>query len=509
MPVLNPTKEGVSKEPSLIDAITPIIILVSFLSLSVYVFESDASYGPNQVTLIVAAIVAGVIGYKNGCSWEQIHAGITNGIHSAMGAILILISVGMLIGSWILSGTVPTLLVYGLDILSPTWFYVSSCFVSAIVAISIGSSWSTAGTIGVGLIGISNSLGLDPGITAGAIISGAYMGDKMSPLSDSTNLAPSIAGSELFSHIRHMTWTTVPAFAISLVLFTILGFNQAVEVNTQEVAVIKEAIQAEFDIGAHLLIPMLVLLALARLKIPALPTVLIGSIVGFLFALIFQQETILRLVDNIDNLPTQLVLFKGIWSTAFGGYAAATDNEMVKELLSKGGMISMLNTVWLIICALTFGGVMESTKLLQKLVNYVLKNVKTARGLIISTLAAAFGTNVVASDQYMSIVLPGRAFKAEYEKQGLDPLNLSRALEDAGTVTSVLIPWNTCGAFMTATLGVNTFVYLPYAFFNILSPIIGVVFAMTLFKVLYKSKKTLAQEPLSQAFNTATVRETQ
>lgn len=476
------------REVSLIDALIPITTLIILLSLSVYIFGSDASYGPNQITLVLTTVVAGLIGYKNGYTWDQIHQGITNGIHSAMGAILILLSVGMLIGSWILSGTVPTLLVLGLKILSPEWFYVSSCLVSAIVALSIGSSWSTAGTIGVGLIGVALSMGLDPAITAGAIISGAYMGDKMSPLSDSTNLAPSVAGSELFSHIRHMTWTTIPAFTISLLLFTYLGFSESVDVNTEDVINITQAIGAEFTIGIHLLIPMLVLLVLARLRMPALPSVLIGSFVGIIFAIIFQQDTILRMVGSEHDLIKPLAIFKGVWTTAFNGYASYSENEAVRELLSKGGMSSMLNPVWLIICALSLGGVMESVGILNKLVDYVLKHVESARGLIIATLGTAFGVNLIASDQYMAIVLPGRAFKNEYDKRGLDPLNLSRALEDAGTVTSVLIPWNTCGAFMTVTLGVNTFDYLPYAFFNILSPIIGVIFAMTLFKVLYKVK---------------------
>ncbi|MFQ3190336.1 MAG: NhaC family Na+:H+ antiporter [Psychromonas sp.] len=476
------------REPSLFDSLIPILFLIILLSLSVYIFGSDSSFGPNQISLVFAASIAAAIGWKNGYQWDHIQTGITQAIHTAMGAILILLSVGMLIGTWMLSGTVPALLVYGLEVISPTWFYVSCCFVCAIVAISIGSSWSTVGTIGVGFIGISYSLGLDPNITAGAIISGAYMGDKMSPLSDTTNLAPSVAGSELFAHIRHMTWTTIPAFIISLILFTFLGLTETISTDMDKIAIITDAIESEFSIGLHLLIPLLVLLALAKAKVAALPSVLIGAFVGMIFSVIFQQETILKMVGDAQGLSTPLVLLKGVWTTTFDGYNSTADSETVRVLLSKGGMSSMLNTVWLILCALTFGGVMESVGLLKKLVDYVLRHVQSAQGLIASTLATAFAVNVIASDQYMAVVLPGRAFKEEYKRRGLDPLNLSRAIEDAGTVTSVLIPWNTCGAFMAVTLGVQTLDYLPYAFFNILSPIIGLIFALTMYKVIMLKK---------------------
>ncbi len=364
-------------EPTYLDSFTPIFILISSLALSVYLFGSDSSYGGNQISLILATAIAASIGYKNGHKWEDIHNGITQGIHSAMGAILILLSVGMLIGTWILSGTVPAMLIYGLEIISPEWFYVSCCLASAIVAVSIGSSWSTAGTIGVGLMGISISLSLDPAITAGAIISGAYMGDKMSPLSDSTNLAPSIAGSELFSHIRHMTWTTVPAFLISLILFTFLGFIETTHIDSVEIKEISSAIKNEFNIGIHLLFPMIILFALAIAKVPALAAVIIGSFCGILFAMIFQQEAILRMVGNEHNLPSFLAIIKGVWTTTFDGYSSSNSNKVVNTLLSKGGMKSMLNMIWLIICALAFGGVMESVGLLKKLIDGVLKRVKT------------------------------------------------------------------------------------------------------------------------------------
>jgi NhaC family Na+:H+ antiporter len=285
-----------------------------------------------------------------------------------------------------------------------------------------------------------------------------------------------------------MTWTTVPAFVISLVLFTILSLNETSIIDPKEIDIIAQSIKGEFTIGLHLLIPMLVLFLMARAKVPALPTVLMGSFIGIIFAVVFQQEAILKMMGTDHNLSTPLAIFKGVWTTAYNGYESSTENELVRGLLSKGGMNSMLNTIWLIICALSLGGVMESVGLLKKLVSYVLKNVDSAKGLIVSTLGTAFGVNLIASDQSLAVVLPGRAFKQEYENKGLDPLNLSRALEDAGTVTSVLIPWNTCGAFMAVTLGVNTLDYMPYALFNILSPLIGIICALTLFKVIYKPK---------------------
>jgi NhaC family Na+:H+ antiporter len=476
------------RESSYTDALIPVLTLIISLALSVYLFGSDSSFGSNQISLILATAIAASIGYKNGYTWNDIHGGMLQGIQSAMGAILILLSVGLLVGTWILSGTVPAMLIYGIELISPQWFYVTSCLASAIVALSIGSSWSTAGTVGVGLMGISLGLDLDPGIAAGAIISGAYMGDKMSPLSDSTNLAPSVAGSELFSHIRHMTWTTVPAFVLSLIIFTILGFLETPSNNEVGIQEISAAIENEFSIGLHLLLPMLILFALARAKVPALASVLIGSLSGIVFALVFQQEAILGMVDDTESLASGLAVVKGVWITTYDGYSSSNSNETVKTLLSQGGMKSMLNTIWLIMCALAFGGVMESVGLLKKLVDGVMKQVKSTQGLLVSTLFTAFGVNLVASDQYMAIVLPGRAFREEYAKRGLDPLNLSRAIEDAGTVTSVLVPWNTCGAFMAVTLGVQTFEYLPHALFNILSPLIALLFALTLFKVL-KIKK--------------------
>ncbi|WND03963.1 Na+/H+ antiporter NhaC [Temperatibacter marinus] len=481
------------KQPSMLDALIPVLFLILSLAASVYLYGEDSSYGPNQIALVMSAAIAGLIAYKNGLKWDALQEGLTAGIQMAMGAILILFCVGMLIGSWMLSGTVPTMIIYGIELLNPSLFYPAACLISAIVAISIGSSWSTAGTVGVAFIGIASALQLDPAITAGAVISGAYMGDKLSPLSDTTNLAPAVAGTELFAHIKHMLWTTVPAFIIAMILFSFLGFGAEGVITDPTIDTIKATLSSEFHIAWYMLFPMVVLLVMANRKIPALPSVIVGSLVGVIFSLLFQQDAVLKMA-NTSSISTGTALefmngffvqLKGIWSVLFGGLNIETGVSQVDSLINKGGMASMNNTVWLIISAMAFGGMMEKAGLVNKLVQSILARVSTVRGLLASTLATAFGTNLIASDQYMSIVMPGRMYKAEFEKRNLDSRNLSRAIEDAGTVTSALIPWNTCGAFMAGALGVATIDYLPYAFFNIFSPIVALVSAWFLFKVIF------------------------
>lgn len=484
------------KQPSIVDAFIPIVFLITMLGLSVYLFGEDSSYGPNQIALVFAASVAGLIAWKNGMTWEMLQEGLTSGIQMAMGAILILFCVGMLIGSWILSGTVPTMITFGVQLLSPDFFYPATCLVSAIVAISIGSSWSTAGTVGVAFIGIATAMGLDPAITAGAVISGAYMGDKLSPLSDTTNLAPAVAGTELFGHIKHMLWTTVPAFTLSLIIFFFLGMDNESPLSGDKIATTVDALASEFTIAWYMLIPMAVLLFMANRKIPALPTVVTGAMVGVVFAIIFQGDAIRQMAGDAsvtDAMHPVLITLKGSWQVLFDGYQGNTGVESVDELISRGGMSSMNNTVWLIISAMAFGGMMEKAGLIKRLVGAILSNVHSVRGLLASTLGTAFSINVLASDQYMAIVMSGRMYKQEYKDRGLGARNLSRAIEDAGTVTSALIPWNTCGAFMAGTLGVATLDYLPYALFNILSPIVALVSAMFLFKVIFKTPEAEAK----------------
>ena len=453
------------KSPSLIDAAIPVVCLIVMLATSVYLFGSDSSYGANQIALILAAGIASIVGLKNGHHWKSIQDGMINSIMMAMVAVLILLCVGMLIGTWILAGTVPAMIYFGLALLSPAVFYPAACIICAIVALSIGSSWTVAGTIGIGLIGVAQGMGLSVEITAGAIISGAYLGDKLSPLSDTTNLAPSVAGSELFAHIQNLMWTTVPSFIISLILFSFLALGAETKVTQSELEALRGTLKDQFHIAWYMLLPVLVLLFLAFRKIPAIPTIVIGALTGVLFAGLFQTDAVLRLSgESANGLLAQI---KGVWIASFNGYSSASGNEMIDSLLSRGGMSSMLNTIWLIVSAMTFGGVMEKTGLLTRLVQMMVASAHTAGGLIRSLIASCIGTNLVTGDQYISIVLPGRMFSEEFKKRGLHALNLSRNLEDSGTVTSALIPWNTCGAFMAATLGVATGAYFMFAFFNL------------------------------------------
>ncbi|SKA11159.1 Na+/H+ antiporter NhaC [Novilysobacter spongiicola] len=472
------------REPSLLQALLPLLLLVLLLGAAVYLYGDNASYGANQVSLMIAGGVAALVGIRNGMRWDDIQDSLVRGISLAIVPIFILLAVGALIGTWILSGTVPTLIVYGLKLLHPSFFFPAVCLICAIVALAIGSSWTVAGTLGVALIGVAQGLDMSPAITAGAVISGAYFGDKMSPLSDTTNIAPAAAGSELFEHIRHMIWTTGPSFLIALVLFAIMGMgSQAAGVGGDAFGDLPQVLGAQFDLGWYLLIPMAVVFALAAMRFPAFPSILIGALLGAVFAVIFQPELVVKLADR-ETLARPMALLSGAWMAMFDGYNASTGNAAVDDLLTRGGMSSMLNTVWLIVCAMGFGAVMESTGLLERMIRSVLKAARSTGSLITATLGTAIGANVVAADQYMAIVLTGRLFRPEYEKRGLAPVNLSRALEDGGTITSPLVPWNTCGAYMAATLGVATLDYLPYAFFNLASPLVAAVLAYAGFKIL-------------------------
>ena len=466
---------------TVMQALVPILVLISLLSFSVYLFGEDASYGPNQIALIIGAVVASTIGWRNGQQWQQIENAIINGVTIALKPILILFCVGLLIGSWILSGTVPTMIYYSLLILDPAIFYAASCLICGIIALSIGSSWTVAGTVGIALIGAAAGLGLSVEITAGAIISGAYFGDKMSPLSETTNLAPAVAGTDLFSHISHMVWTTVPSIVIALVLYVIIGVNIDTDNSANDLAVTMQLIQDNFTINPFMLLPVIILLIMAQKKLPPIPTILAGAFVGVVLALLFQQSAVLSLAGDTPNVF--LGLFKGPWQTLFDGFSLSSGNETLDDLMTRGGMSSMLNTVWLILCAMVFGAVMDHTGLLQCLVNYALSFVHSTGSLITTTILTCIGANIITSDQYISIVLPGRMYKMEFQNRNLDAKNLSRCLEDAGTMTSPLIPWNTCGAYMAGTLGVATFSYLPYCFFNLICPVIAVIYGYTNFKI--------------------------
>lgn len=463
------------KQANLFDALFPIVTLLSLLFLAVYFFGDDSSSGPNQIALFLCAGIATLIGLKNGHTKASIEKSIVKGISLTLGAILILLTIGALIGTWLLAGTVPTLIYYGLQILDPNYFYLCCCIICALVALSIGSSWTVAATIGVALIGIATALDLSTAITAGAIISGAYFGDKLSPLSDTTNLAPAIAGAELFEHIKHMLWTTVPSFTIALILFYFLGINSHYQTEQSHLNAIFLEIEQTFNIGWYLLLPLAVTLLLALFKFPALPAIGIGAITGAVWAILFQQP----LIDSLSTSEFQgsSAAIRVVWQAMYDGVSIKSEASMLSDLLSGGGMKGMLNTVWLIIAAMTFGAVMEGTGLLARLVSAILSGCKSLNSLITSTIMTAFGTNCIAADQYIAIVIPGRMFKEGYKKFNSSAKNLSRALEDGGTVTSALIPWNTCGAYMHSVLLVNPLDYAVYCFFNWLSPIVSIIIA--------------------------------
>jgi NhaC family Na+:H+ antiporter len=462
------------KKPSLLDAITPVVILISMLAGTVYVFGLD-SFGPNQVALILAAAAAAMIGIKNGHSWKEIERGMIDTISVSLQSLLILLMVGALIGSWILSGTVPSMIYYGVQLMSPDYFYLTACLVCALLGFSIGSSWTVAGTLGIGLMGIAAALDLSLAASAGAIISGAYFGDKLSPLSETTNLAAAVTSNDLFEHIQHMLWTTVPGFLITLVLFFVLGIGSGANLVIDDIEILQAAMQETFNISPIMLIPMILLLTMAVKKLPALSTLICGTLAGCLFAAVFQWDTVIALAND-SSLSEGAAVFKGLFSAMFLGYSSDTGNASLDALLSKGGMSSMLTTIGLVINAMAFGGAMRRTGLLERLVEAALSRVKSAGDLIIATVGTCIGTNLLAADQYLSIVIPGQMFVKSYEERDLSTINLSRTLEDSGTLTSALVPWNTCGAYMSATLGVSTFMYAPFAFFNILCPIIAVIY---------------------------------
>jgi NhaC family Na+:H+ antiporter len=465
-------------------ALLPLVLLISMLAMSVGLFHDNSSYGPNQIALMLAAGVASVVGLYLGMSWRDLEHAMVEGITLALKACLILLAVGSLIGSWMLAGTAPAVIYFGLGILDPAWFYPAVLIICSLVSLAIGSSWTTAGTIGLALIGIAQIMDLSLAVTAGAVISGAYFGDKMSPLSDTTNLAPAMVGVELFVHIRHMAWTTGPSMIIALILFTAMGLNaKAGLAPASEINAARDLLGEKFAIGIPALLPLVLLLTLAMRKVAALPSIAIGALAGCVVALIWQPDLVQAFADPEDVMAPWAAAVKGMFMALADGFSIETGDAALDELLSRGGMSSMLNTIWLILSAMCFGGVMEHTGLLQRIVDALMKGVRGTGSLITTTVLTCIGMNIIAADQYISIVLPGRMYRLEFRRRGLAPQNLSRTLEDAGTMTSALVPWNTCGAFMAATLGVPTLTYLPYAFVNLLNPLTAIVYGITRFTI--------------------------
>jgi NhaC family Na+:H+ antiporter len=462
---------------SLIDALIPVFILIGLLAYNVFVFGDDALSGSNQFMLLMGGAVAAIIGFKNKISFKSMMDHVKHNVMSTTGAILILLMVGALSGTWLVSGIIPAMIYYGLEILNPTIFLPATVLISSIISIATGSSWTTSATVGIALIGIGNALGIPMGMTAGAVLSGAYFGDKMSPLSDTTNLAPAMAGGELFSHIRYMTITTIPTYVVTLIIFIIIGLTQDISGQT-DIGSLQEEIRTTFEINGWLfLVPLGVILMILK-KTPPLIALLIGTLLGAVFALIFQPSIVVGALEyNFVNA------YKGILNAITINTNVETANPILNELFSSSGMYGMLGTIWLILCAMVFGGFMDGIGALNKLSTSMLKVAKTTFGLFASTVGSCLALNLTASDQYLALVVPGKMFSKAYKDKGLAPENLSRTLEDSGTVTSVLIPWNTCGAYHSGVLGVPVASYFMYSFFNWLSPITTLVVAAIGYKI--------------------------
>ena len=469
-----PTKSK-SKELSIYTALVPVFTLILMLFYNVFfVFGDDALSGSNQFILILGAAVAAIVGFINKTSYQKMLEEVSENLKSTSGALLILLMVGALSGTWLVSGIIPTMIYYGLQLLNPTFFLVASVLICGIISIATGSSWTTSATVGIALIGIGDTLGISLGMTAGAVLSGAYFGDKMSPLSDTTNLAPAMAGAELFDHIKYMAITTVPTFVITLFLFLIIGFN--IEINgTPDITNKLEAIDQAFNISPWLLlVPIMVVILIVK-KTPPLVALLTGTLLAALASILAQPQILMSIAESETfNFETA---YKGVMQSITVDTAVETSSIELNDLFSTGGMKGMMDTIWLIICAMVFGGVMDAIGALSKITKALLTLASSTFGLFASTVASCLALNVTASDQYLALVVPGKMFKKAYKGKGLAPENLSRTLEDAGTVTSVLVPWNTCGAYQSSVLGVHVADYFIYAFFNWISPFMTLLVA--------------------------------
>ena len=461
-------------EISIIASVLPIIILIILLAINVGVYGDDSLNGSNQFILLVGAFIASIIGYFHKVSYKIIINSISKSVKATTSPILILLFVGALAGTWMVSGIIPAMIYYGLQIFHPLFFLPACVIICAIISISTGSSWTTSATIGIAMIGIGKAMEINSGIVAGAIISGGYFGDKLSPLSDTTNLAAAIANSNLFNHIRYMTLTTVPSIIIGLLFFILIGFFQ---VTTEDInnRFLVNSIEEKFFINPVLFIVPIVVIVMILKKTPPLLALMTGTILAALFALIFQQNIILELTDS--NKLSLSSAYKAIIDAITIETNIKSSNEILSGLFRSGGMKGMLGTIWLIICAMVFGGVMDAIGALKKISEKLLEKAENNFELIFSTSASCLTVNLTASDQYLSIVVPGKMFQEAYQKRNLAAENLSRTLEDSGTVTSVLIPWNTCGAYQSGVLGVSVLDYLPYAIFNWISPFVTLSYA--------------------------------
>jgi NhaC family Na+:H+ antiporter len=464
-----------NKELSLSEALVPVVILMVMLAYNIFFVEGQEWFGAytNQIILLFGGGVAATVGFFNKVTVRIMLSEIWENLKSVFVPIVILFLVGALAGSWLVSGVIPAMVYYGLQVLSPEIFLPASVIIAAIISIATGSSWTTSATVGIALVGIGTALGISPGMIAGAVISGAYFGDKMSPLSDTTNLAPAMAGTDLFTHIRYMAITTVPSIVVTLAVFALISFSIQ-PTGSADISNLLASIDQTFYISPWLFLVPITVIVLILLKLKPIASLASGVLLAVIFAFAFQSEVLGGLSDsNLSAVITAILTDTSI----------ATDNDVLNELFSSGGMNGMLWTIFLIICAMIFGGIMDGIGALARITKALLSVATTVFGLFTSTVISCLGLNIVASDQYLAIVIPGKMFKKAYEDKGLAPENLSRTLEDSGTVTSVLIPWNTCGAYQSNVLGVGVAEYFIYAIFNWLSPLMTLLFAAFKIKI--------------------------
>ena len=445
-----------ARMPHLWEALLSFGFLIAVMGVSIIKYEANP-----HIPMLIGTLFAVLIALKIGYSWVEIEKSMFDGIYQALQAVIILAIIGVLIGTWLISGVVPSMIYYGLAILKPSIFLVATVLICSVTSLATGTSWGTAGTIGIALMGIASGLGIPAPVAAGAIISGAYFGDKMSPLSDTTNLAPAVSGTDVFTHVKGMLPTTLLSYGITLIIFLVMGFQYAGS-NTDVSAInaIREGIAANFTISPLLLLPPLAVIVAMAFKIPAIPGITVGIIFGAILG---------GTVQGVD--------FGGLLTAAYDGFTSETGIAMVDELLSAGGLMGMMYSISLTIIAMMFGGIMEKTGQLNVIVHSILKLVKTTAGLVTTTVFTCIFSNATMPEQYIAIVVPGRMYASAYKEKGLHPKLLSGTLEGSGTVTSALIPWNTCGAFLYGVLGVSAWEYAPYAFFNYLTPLVIIVFA--------------------------------
>lgn len=469
-----------NKKLSIWEALIPVIILMLMLAYNIFLAGGEwlGEYS-NQLILLMGGGIAAMVGFYSKVSINLMIEEIWLNLKSVFIPIMILFLVGALAGTWLVSGVIPSMVYYGLQVLNPSIFLPASIVIAAIISIATGSSWTTSATVGIALVGIGGALGIPSGMIAGAVISGAYFGDKMSPLSDTTNLAPAMAGTDLFTHIRYMSITTVPTITITILVFSIISLNIDTT-GTSDVSDLIDTIANTFNISPYLFLVPGVVIGLILIKTKPLIALGAGVLLAAIFAFIFQPEI-------LNSLSSSKIT--SLINSIFTDTQITTDNEKLNELFSSGGMKGMLWTILLIACAMVFGGLMEAIGALAKITEELLKIAHTVFGLFASTVASCIGLNVVASDQYLAIVIPGKMFKQAFHDKGLAPENLSRTLEDAGTVTSVLIPWNTCGAYQSTVLGVSVADYFIYAIFNYLSPFMTLFFAAFNIKIKQLKEK--------------------